>query len=122
MDVRRTILRTEEHFDKILVGESSRLYRLSFFLFVASFVLFVVFLKKLAAYVDAQPLITRVASVLRLIKLAIILVGVAIAVWLLTGANMGEFCAIPMFFIAIVAGYKFFTLIRDLNPVLMQKL
>ena len=122
------IIRTEEQIDNILhdnllVGESMRFTApLSELLSMASFLLFVVFLKKLAAYVEAQPLVTRANSLLKLIQRTVILIAVSVGVWLLTGIDLRGICVFVAFFAALVGSLKFFTLIRDLYPAILQKL
>jgi hypothetical protein len=95
---------------------------ISGWIFMASFVLFLVFLKKLAVYVDAQEILTRVTSVLRTILYAIILIGSTKLLMLLTGRDLAGLATIVLTIIVIVIGYKFLTLTRELYSVLLQKL
>jgi len=114
------IIRTEEYID--VAGSGKPTDRLSVLLSVASFLLFVVFLKRLPAYVEAPPLVTRAKSLLKLIQQTIILIGVSVGVWLLTGVDLRETCVKVMLLVILVVLFKFFTLIRDLYPVILQKL
>ena len=121
------IIRTEEQIDNLLrdnllVGESMRFAPLSVLLTIASFMLFVVFLKRLAAYVEAQPLVTRANSLLKFIQRAVILIGVIFGVWLVTGVDLHVAAPLVVFLAILVGFIKFFTLVRDLYPVILQKL
>ena len=129
LQIASLIVRSEEHLNIDLDIPRNIIQNLSGLLFIGSWLLFVVFLKKLAEHLEAPSLVTRASRLLTLIKLAIIMIGAGLCVlrfgWydsfgITYIAATLVFAALPL--LALVGILKFFTLVRDVYPIILQRL
>lgn len=80
LQIASLIIRSEERLNIDLDIHGDRIWNLSGLLFIGSWLLFVVFLKRLAEHLEASSLVTRASRFLTLIKLAIIMIGTGLCV------------------------------------------